>query len=100
MRICGTATGHRWTVTLNGRALNPRRSQLVLNHSPDGFAWGYGGSGPAQLALAILLEAGVSDDRAVRLHQRFKAAFVTKWVQDFEVEVDVVAWITNQSDLY
>jgi len=24
------------------------------NHSPTGFAWGYGGSGPHQLALAIL----------------------------------------------
>jgi hypothetical protein len=27
------------------------------NHSPDGFEWGYHGSGPAQLALAILLHA-------------------------------------------
>ena len=26
----------------------------VVNHSPDGFEWGYGGSGPAQLAFAIL----------------------------------------------
>lgn len=28
----------------------------VANHSPSGFEWGYGGSGPAQLALAILLD--------------------------------------------
>jgi hypothetical protein len=27
----------------------------VRNHSPTGFEWGYGGSGPAQLALALLL---------------------------------------------
>ncbi len=26
-----------------------------LNKSPTGFAWGYGGSGPAQLAFAILM---------------------------------------------
>src|SRR5467141_965015 len=26
------------------------------NHSPTGFAWGYGGSGPAQLALALLID--------------------------------------------
>jgi hypothetical protein len=26
----------------------------LFNHSPTGFEWGYGGSGPAQLALAIL----------------------------------------------
>jgi hypothetical protein len=28
----------------------------LRNHSPTGFAWGYGGSGPGQLALAILAD--------------------------------------------
>ena len=27
------------------------------NHSPDGFEWGYGGSGPAALASSILYDA-------------------------------------------
>lgn len=27
---------------------------LVTHHSPEGFEWGYGGSGPAELALNIL----------------------------------------------
>ena len=26
----------------------------LVNHSPTGFEWGYGGSGPAQLAVAML----------------------------------------------
>jgi len=40
-------------------------------HSPTGFEWGYGGSGPADLALNILaLFLPVSE--AVRLHQQFK----------------------------
>jgi len=43
-------------VWLNGEELFPNDSQKVRNHSPDGFAWGYGGSGPAQLALAICLK--------------------------------------------
>lgn len=30
--------------------------QEIRNHSPDGFNWGYAGSGPAQLALAILAD--------------------------------------------
>jgi hypothetical protein len=34
----------------------PRRND-VSNHSPDGFEWGYGGSGPAQLALALCIDA-------------------------------------------
>ena len=48
----------------------------LSNHSPTGFEWGYAGSGPAQLALAILADALGDDARALRLHQRFKAAFI------------------------
>ena len=28
--------------------------RLVTHHSPDGYEWGYGGSGPADFALNIL----------------------------------------------
>ncbi len=46
-------------------------SLAVANHSPTGFAWGFGGSGPAQLALAMLLK--VTDrDTAEKYHQQFK----------------------------
>lgn len=34
----------------------PKRHDLV-NHSPAGFEWGYCGSGPAQLAVALLADA-------------------------------------------
>jgi hypothetical protein len=50
--------------------LNPRLD--LDNHSPTGFEWGYPGSGPAQLALAILADALENDIKAVRLHQSFK----------------------------
>ena len=43
------------SVILDGRPLSPADSQKYYNHSPDGFNWGYCGSGPAQLALAIML---------------------------------------------
>jgi len=49
--------------------LDPRLD--LVPHSPDGFNWGYGGSGPAQLALAILAEC-CGDDVALRFHQDFK----------------------------
>lgn len=44
----------------------------LFAHSPSGFEWGFAGSGPAQLALAILMD--VFDDRATATewHQRFK----------------------------
>jgi hypothetical protein len=44
------------TVYLDGEYLNPKPSQSYHNHSLDGFNWGYSGSGPAQLALAIILK--------------------------------------------
>jgi hypothetical protein len=43
-------------VKLDGKRLDPRPSQAITNHSPDGFNWGYGGSGPAQLAMAVVLK--------------------------------------------
>lgn len=55
----GDESRHVW---LDGKRLDPGPSQRIHNHSPDGFNWGYGGSGPAQLALAIVLSlTGRSD---------------------------------------
>ncbi|MGH7375877.1 MAG: DUF6166 domain-containing protein [Candidatus Methylomirabilales bacterium] len=67
------------------RPLPPRTD--LWNHSPDGFAWGYGGSGPAQLALALAADLLGDDERAVRLHQAFKWEVVAKWPSDLEWEV-------------
>lgn len=61
-------------VTVNGAELDPRLD--LWNHSPTGFEWGYGGSGPAQTALAILADVLGDDDLAVQLHQRFKFAVI------------------------
>lgn len=49
--------------------------------SPDGHAWGYSGSGPAQLALDLLWEIyGSQPDPG--LMQQFKAGFVGHLDQD------------------
>ena len=53
-RYEGRREGYAVIVTVDGRRLNPRLD--LWNHSPTGFEWGYGGSGPAQLALAILAD--------------------------------------------
>lgn len=50
----------------------PRR---LVKHSPDGFEWGYGGSGPADLALNILT-AFVGVNEAEILYQEFKRDFI------------------------
>ena len=43
----------------------------LCNHSPIGFAWGYAGSRPAQLALAMLAYL-YGDIQALRYYQSFK----------------------------
>jgi len=80
-------------VWLDGKRLYPGKSQKVWNHSPDGFSWGYEGSGPAQLALAVLLEL-VPQDRAVELHHEFKRDVIAALVQaDFTVSIDLRPWL-------
>jgi len=92
--IVGEASSRR--VWVNGRELLPIRSQKAYNHSPDGFSWGYGGSGPAQLALALML---LFTDRrtALGVYQAFKTAFVAGQIGDFEIPIGSVAeWLDNQ----
>ena len=79
-------TGRVW---LNGKELDPLDSQRVVNHSPDGFAWGYGGSGPAQLALAICLEIYIRET-ALKLYQAFKWKYIAILPEtDFDVHINL-----------
>ena len=66
--------------TVNGGTASSRPLPLRLdlwNHSPTGFEFGYGGSGPAQLALAILADC-CGDELAVTYHQAFKWAVIAR----------------------
>ena len=56
------------------KALDPRFD--LRSHSPDGFQWGYSGSGPAQLALALCADVLGDDARARRVYQRVKAQII------------------------
>lgn len=57
--------------------LNPHLE--VMNKSPTGYAWGYGGSGPAQLAFALLAAViGVERAQDPYLFQRFKSEIIVQ----------------------
>ena len=72
-------------VWLNGKHLSPRKSQKVYNHSPDGFNWGYHGSGAAQLALAICIELNFQN-----FYQEFKRLYIaTLPASDFDMQIDI-----------
>ena len=68
----------------------------LLYHSSE-FEWGYGGSGPAQLALAILADHIGDDTQAVELHQRFKQDVVAGWQGNhFRITGhDIDTWLRN-----
>lgn len=86
-------------VFIDGKELTPKESCKIWNHSPDGFCWGYNGSGPAQLALAILLYALPGDRHLAKLyHQRFKEKFIAPLPidGDFEIDVNVSEWVNNE----
>lgn len=77
-------TGSVW---LYDKQLNPILSQLKFNHSPNGFSWGYSGSGPAQLALSICMS--LYDD-PMPYYQKFKQHFIAELPQkDFITELKI-----------
>ncbi|MDI3317246.1 MAG: DUF6166 domain-containing protein [Bacillota bacterium] len=78
-------------VMVNGRPL-----RHVVLHSPTGFSWGYGGSGPADLALSILADFLGDRKLAEQLHQDFKWEFVAKWTEDrpwLLTGAQILAWL-------
>lgn len=83
-------------VCIDGVELSPAESQRIKNHSPDGFAWAYGGSGPSQLALAILL-LFLPMGKAIAFYQDFKWDVIAALpASDFELKGEAVTkWIEN-----
>lgn len=69
--------------------LDPRYD--LRNHSPAGFNWGYGGSGPAQLALALVADASGDDALALKVYQRFKFEIVGGMADQWMLEAGNIA---------
>lgn len=72
-------------------------SQKLFNHSEE-FCWGYAGSGPAQLALALLLRYTKDEKFAVNYHQEFKFDVIASLPQkDFELDPErIKSWISER----
>lgn len=103
----------------DGKAVSSYPLPHPVVHSPSGFECGYGGSGPADLALAILVDFFGEGDRIPRsaygrydpsreaqdaigrtqawaLHQDFKQNIIACLPQDDEWsvhETDIQAWL-------
>jgi len=81
------------------RLLPVEPSLKVINHAP-GFQWGYAGSGPSQLSLAILLDFTKGNiPISKNFYQRFKFEFVSKWQDSWSItEIEIQDWIKENFD--
>jgi hypothetical protein len=107
-------------VTINGQPLGlPPLRKDEARHSPTGFQFGYGGSGPAELARAILIACFPGDDivRHPACYQQFKwdkiatiegnlleltNTEVGEWYQawrDTPKGTDIIAWLEEQTQV-
>lgn len=94
VRIVRLPTQRPIFVSLDDKELTPTESYRLRNHSPDGFEAGYPGSGPAQLALAIMMEV-LRDEEAQKYYERFKWKYLTNPVYQ-EVGTHEFTFITKK----
>jgi len=74
--------------------LSPEPSLKLCDHSLDGFDWGRNGSAPAQLSLALLLDATTVPDTALAYYQEFKEEKVAWWKQEWSItRSEILLWI-------
>lgn len=92
----GRSTGRNIGVTVYVQDATSYPLPHVVRHSPDGFAWGYGGSGPADLALSLLVDLLGEPGRDPALYQAFKWDVVARWDPTCFLisEPEIRAWLT------
>jgi len=79
--------------------VNNERLRHHVKHSPTGFSWGYGGSGPADLALSILWDL-IGIEPYPKLYQEFKWRFVAGWKDEWEItEKEIREWVLQNVDM-
>ena len=78
--------------------LSLQPSLKIRGHSPTGFEWGYSGSGPGQLALALLLDVTSDPDLAQGYYQDFKWDHVAGWGDSWEMTShQILGWLHEQT---
>lgn len=94
IKIEGKIEEDEYTIIVNDIECDLDVSLKFREHSPTGFCWGYFGSGPAQAALAILLEV-LPYRKALSMYQKFKEDFIAKQNQyeDFVLMLDLKKWL-------
>ncbi len=105
----GEPTGEVRVVYLSDRPRGSRPLRHIVLHSPAGMAWGYEGSGPADLARSILCDVlgerptpkqlMYGQFKAQHHYQAFKRQFVASWEMGSSFEIDsekVIDWLRKR----
>jgi hypothetical protein len=87
----GTAGQALVTMHQEGQPPRPLDPRFDLRRHADALNWGYGGSGPAQLALALAADVTGNDEMARRVHQKLKVRLVAGLPAD--------GWSLNEQQL-
>lgn len=83
-------TGSEVKVTVDGKPLVHH-----VEHSPTGFCWGYGGSGPADLALSILWDF-LGTKPLIAMYMDFKFEYVAVWEAEWLLDSEEIGcWIND-----
>lgn len=72
----GDGTGPAMVVVVDDAGTRPLKHEI--RHSPAGFSWGFGGSGPADLARSILADH-LGFVPSPHVYQAFKGDRVARW---------------------
>ena len=98
----GTVRCQRYPVlvTLNGERLAPGPFHGWWKQPKTRFDWGYGGPGPAELSMTILVAVTGDQQTATKHYQAFKWEVIAQEKND-AWEMDVAAihrWLKRQTD--
>lgn len=95
----GKRTNGNVVITINGDVeLSPEPSYKLRNHSPTGFEYGYRGSGPTQLALALLLDCTGNATTALDYYIDFRDEFINQFAYDgfVIIEMQILMWVEEK----
>lgn len=80
-----------------GFCLLPIKPSQELHYHSEGFEFGYAGSGPSQLALALLYDVTGNRELALKHYQDFKWEYVNSWGNEWEItSEEILNWIRGQ----
>lgn len=91
------------TVTIERPGAQPEPAERLphhVKHSPTGFSWGYAGSGPADLARSLLIDALGESARCTVCHGTSTVVYDTATDTDIPLDITTHELINANPDRY